>query len=110
MDGLSRSDGSEVAIALIGEDIFVRKHSLYPGGHSGRTAMSGLLHINVHVMISENSAAHRRHANRLTLDAELVYNFHQNLVDYAMTAPGTIVHSSIGEGPWLFINDVHSVG
>ena len=68
MDDLSSTDGSEVAVALVGEyEGILADNALCAGCNCGCAAVCGFVHIAVKVIICKYGAADRCYADDLTL-------------------------------------------
>ena len=103
MNDLSGTDGSEVAVALVGEyEGVLADDALCAGCACGCTAVSGFVHIAVKVIICKYGAANRCYADDLTffdnafLD-ELINGLSYQTVDNAVVAAGAVVESLVGK-------------
>ena len=107
VDDLVGADGGEVAVALVGEHAGVRQGALDTGGDSGGTSVSGLIHVAVEVVISEDGAADRGNADDVILEAQFLYGFADEPVRYAVVAAGAVVEHGVGEHFGLFKYNGH---
>ena len=92
MNNLSGTDGSQVAVALIGEyGGAFGGYALNTGGYSGSTAVGGFVHIACEVVISKYGAADGGNANGGADNAQLFQSFCNQLMGYAMGAAGAVM-------------------
>ncbi len=71
--------------------MLVRAETLEPGGHRRRPPVRRLGEVDVEVVVGEDRAADRRHADRLRADAQLVEHLGHQPVDDAVRAAGAVV-------------------
>jgi hypothetical protein len=90
VDDFGGADGSEVAVALIGDDDFVGAGSLDCGGRGG-AAVRHLDVANVEVIIGEHGAADGTDEDGAVLQAQVGDGFGNQLVRNAVTAARAVV-------------------
>ena len=90
VDDLSRSDGCEVTVALVGEDHLVRMDAADAGCDRRSTSVRGLTHIHVHEMMGIDGAADRNDADGVAERTSLLQALHDDAVGDAVAAARTI--------------------
>ena len=75
MYDLAHADGSQVAVALIGEDDAVRQDALDAGRHGRCASVRRFDKIGIEVVVGKHRAAHRRNADGLLQHAHLFQHF-----------------------------------
>ena len=99
---LGGADRGQVAVALIGEDQRAGAGALGAGGDSRGTAVGGLVHVAVEIVIRKDRTADRRNAHdvsglELALLDQLVDALGDQAVDDAVVAAGAIVELLVGQ-------------
>ena len=107
MDDLGGADGRQVAVALVGEHCLMGMGALDAGGHGGRTAMSGLLHVAVEVFVGKNGAAHGAHADGVVQQSKLHQGLRHQLMDDAVVAAGAVMQLDVRQALGFLIYDCH---
>ena len=74
MNGLTRTDTSQVTVALVGEHQAVGPHALDACGHGGCTAVGSLVPVNVDIVVCEDGATYWRHAHTFLLHTHFLYH------------------------------------
>ena len=98
MDGLSRTDSREVAVALIGEDDIVGVSALYAGSNCRSASVSGFDHVALEIIVSEYRAADRCDADCLPADVKLVESLGDQSVDDSVRTSGAVMEGHGGKG------------
>ena len=91
VNDLVGADGGQVTIALIGKHRGVGMHALDAGGNSGGTTVRRLHHINIHVLVSHNGAAHGGNGDAVTQVTALLQHFHNQAMSNTVRAAGAVV-------------------
>ena len=95
MDGLACADASHVAVALIGEDEFVRPEA-FDGRGTGRcTSVAGFNPIDIDVAIGEHGTADGADGDGVFFHAHLFDDFGNEFVYHAVAATGAVVHRRV---------------
>ena len=81
--------------------------ALDAGSHSGRTAVGGLLHVAVEVLIGEDGAAHGAHADGVVQQSQLHQGLRHQLVDDAVVAAGAVMQLDVCQALGFLIYDCH---
>jgi hypothetical protein len=97
VNGFGNPDGGEVSISLVRENDAVFAGPFYPGDDRGGSSVRGLQDVDMKIIIHEDRASHRRHADRLLSDVEIVDRFRHEPVGDAVMAPGTEMKRNIIE-------------
>ena len=103
VNDLCGTDGSEVAVALVGEyEGVLADNTLCAGCNCGSTAVCGFVHIAVKVIICKNGASDRSNADDLAfLDDAFLFELFNGLcyqaVDNAVVAAGAVMELLIGK-------------
>ena len=95
MDGLRRTDGRKVAVALIGEHNVLRLCALDACCDRLGSAVRRLHHIAGEIIVAHNGAADRGHADRFAVNAELFYRFRNKAVNDAVRTAGAIMQRRV---------------
>ncbi len=91
VNNLRRADRRQISIALIADDDAAGVCPL-DAGCDRRGASVRRLHVaGIEVVVAEHRAPDRRHQHGPVLQAEVVQGFGDELMDYAMTAAGTVM-------------------
>ena len=90
-----RTDGSEVAIPLVGEHQVVRARPLDPRCNRRRAPVRRLHHIAVEIIVRKHRAADRRNADRLILHSHFLDAFRDQPVNDAVRASGAIMEGHV---------------
>ena len=107
MNGFAHTDGSKVAVALVGEYDFAGIGTFNAGCNSRSSAVCGFDHINGEVIISHNGTANRSDTNGSAFDSEFVNNFRNKAVNNAVGAAGAVMKNVIGKGFGFIKNNCH---
>ena len=91
MDGLAGADGSEVAVALVGEHDLVGPHALDTRGARRSAAVGGFDEVDIKVVVGHHGATHGGDADGAVVNAELFEHFGDDAVHGAVTAAGAVV-------------------
>jgi len=106
MDDLGGTDGSQVTIALVGEDQIVRVDTLDAGGNSRSPAMGRLDHVTGKILVIVVGATDWRDTDCRIQNAHLDHDLGDQAMDDAMRTAGTImerlVSQACGAGKDLF--------
>ena len=105
MDSLSRTDASQVTIALIGEHQVVGVEALGCAGYGWRTAVSGLNPVDIYVVVCKNGAAHRTDADGAFRQSHLLDYLGNELVHNAVTAAWAVMHGRVVQKRGLLIDE-----
>ena len=81
--------------------------ALDAGGHGGSTAVSGLLHIAVEILIGEDGAAHGANADGLIQQAHFFQDLGDQLMYDAVVAARAVMEFGIRQALGLLIYDCH---
>ena len=92
---LGGSDGSEVAVTLICEHVFVGHEPLGGCREGGGTSVGCLLPVDVQVVVCEYGASYGRDTDGLVLDAHFLDDLGYYLVHYAMGAAGAVMEDIV---------------
>lgn len=97
MDDLSRSDGSEITITLVGKDGFVRMHPFDAGGDGWSSSVGRFNHIDIEIVVTENGAANRCTTYGTAQQVEFDQGFGHKFMDNSMGATRAVVGLLIGQ-------------
>ena len=106
MNDLARPDGGQIAIALIGKDDPVGQDAFDAGRHGWRATMCGFHKVCGEIVIGEDRAAHRRHADGTIDQTHLIQYFGDQTVGNAMRTTRAVMGGSIRKGQGTFVNQV----
>ena len=106
VDDLRCTDGSEVAVSLICEHIFIRIESLCRCSKGWSTSVSRLLPVYVKVVVCEYRAAYRADCDCLVLNAHVLDHFGNELVDCTVRTSWAVVHYIVCKNRSLLVDDV----
>ena len=96
MDDLCRTDGGKVAVTLIGKnDGAGLGNTLDARGNGRGSAVCGLVHITVEVVISEDGATNGGYADSLTQNAHFFQRFSDQFMDDTVRTAGAVVQLGI---------------
>jgi hypothetical protein len=70
MHDLGSTDGSKIAITLVGKDVHIRTGSLDTGGYCWGASMRSLSHIKIEEFVSKNGATYRGYTGPVDLRAQ----------------------------------------
>ena len=88
---LGQSDRGQIPIALVGENNPIGQHALHAGRHRGRAAMRRFDKIDFKIVVAKHGAAHRRDADGVFTDAQLVDHFGDQAVRHAVRAARAVM-------------------
>ena len=94
---LGHADGGQVAVALVGEDNLIGLDALDAGGHGRGAAMRRLDEIDLKVVVGKHRAAHRRDADGVLADAQLVDHLGDQAMRHAVRAAGAVMRVHIAQ-------------
>ena len=106
VDGLAGADGSEVAVALVGEHDLVGPHALDTRGARRSATVGGLDEVDVEVVVGHHGATHGGDADGAVVNAELFEHFGDDAVHGAVTAAGAVVERFFRQQLGFFVNQV----
>ena len=106
MDRLGRTDGREVAVALVGEDHRLGIQPLGRRSHGQRTPVSRLDPVDVDVVVGEDRTTYGRHAHRPVGQAQLGDDLGNEFMHRTVAAARTIVHDIVGDEFRFGINQI----
>jgi hypothetical protein len=110
MDDLARSNGSQIAITLVGKNDPVGKNPLKAGCHRRRTAVGCDAAIEIKVLISEYCTTYRRHTDSALANVEFIDDFGDQPVNCTVATAWTIMGVYFGQTVWKLINRNHFIG
>ena len=97
MNGFAHTDGSEVAVALVGEYDFAGIGTFNAGCNSRSSAVCGFDHINGEVIISHNGTANGSNTNGSAFNTEFINNAIYGMTGGQMaptSLPGQVTQTS----------------
>ena len=113
VNDFSSTDRSQIAVALIGEYQTVGSGTLGAGSHCGSTAMGGLVHITVEIVVGKHRATNGGHADDLAIQIQLIAQFIDDLghqaVDDTVVAAGAVMELLVGQIFCLFKQNSHLI-
>ncbi|SPD76278.1 hypothetical protein PITCH_A880031 [uncultured Desulfobacterium sp.] len=104
MDGLCGPYGRNIAVTLIREDNSIRQHPFYPCSQGRASAVGGLSHIHIQIIICKYSAASWRDAYHPVSYVEFFEYLCKEAMNDAMPATGAVMKNRILEIFWFSEN------
>ncbi len=98
VQNLRRTDGRQIAVALIAEHDALGASPLHRRRDSGRAPVRGLHVADVEIIIREHRTSHWTHQDGAVLNAQFVDGLRDQLVRDAVAAAGAVVRSMLQVG------------
>ena len=106
MDRLRRTDGRQVAVALIGEDQIAGMQPFDGRSDGQRASVRRFDPVDVDVVVCEYGAAHGRNAHGLLFETHLFDDLRNQFVYRTVTTAGAVVHDVVGNELRFGINQI----